>query len=120
MLHIKRGTAKQPLTDLGFAYGHLTEVVSDAFGQQLVKLTFVLPMSAGPTIVLLRGEGVGPLLEGILSNTVKSVEIFDPDRHLPTKKGDWDTKAYKWAGPCVIKHISVNTVNSPDENISKH
>jgi hypothetical protein len=70
--------------------------------------------------VEIRGEGLLPLLDGILSGTVKSVQLFDPDRFLPPKEGDFDIEGDEWRGPCVIKHISITERNSPDENTTKH
>jgi len=118
MLLIKRGTVKEPKTDLALSYGYLTKTISGA-GGLVISLTFVLPAS-GPTVVLLEGEGLGPLLDGILRGTVSSVEVFDPDRHLPTKEGDWDVQAYEWRGPCVVKHIGVSADNAPEENNTRH
>jgi len=119
MLLIKRGTRKQPETDLAFAYGYLTKVISGGYGFGF-SLTFALPFPSGPAIVEIRGEGLTPLLDGILEGTVKTVEAFDPDRFLATKEGDWDVEAHEWRGPCVIKHISITEKNSPDENTTKH
>lgn len=118
MLLIKRGTVKDPKTDLALSYGYLTKTISGA-GGLVISLTFALP-SSGPTVVLLEGEGLGPLLDGILRGTVSSVEVFDPDRHLPTKDGEWDAEAYQWRGPCVVKHIGVSADNAPEENNTRH
>lgn len=119
MLLIKRGTVKQPETDLAFSYGYLTDVISDGYGFGF-SFTFALPFPSGPAIVEIRGEGLLPLLDGILSGTVKRVQLFDPDRFLPPEEGAFDIEGDEWHGPCVIKHISITTKNSPDENTTKH
>ena len=119
MLLIKRGTVKQPKTDLTLPYGYLTKIISDGYGQ-VVSFTFVLPMSSSPTVVLFEGEGMEAMIDGIRRGAVSSVQIFDPDRHLPTPEGDFDIEAYEWRGPCVIKHISVTAKDSPAENTTKH
>jgi len=119
LLLIKRGTVKQPETDLGFSYGYLTKVISGGYGFGF-SLTFALPFPSGPAIVEIRGEGLTPLLDGILKGTVSSVQLFDPDRFLPPKEGDFNIEADAWEGPCVIKHISVTEKDSPDENSTKH
>src|SRR5450755_262199 len=69
MLLIKRGTVKQPETDLAFPLGYLTKVISDGYGF-VFSLTFALPFPSGPAIVEFRGEGLKPLLDGILRATV--------------------------------------------------
>jgi hypothetical protein len=119
MLLVKRGTVKQPETDLAFPYGYLTKVISGGYGFGF-SLTFATPFPSGPAIVEIRGEGLTPLLDGILEGTVKSVQVFDPDRFVPPKEGDWDVEAHEWRGPCVIKHLAVTTKNSPEENTTKH
>ena len=119
MLLIKRGTEKQPETDLAFPYSYLTKVISGGFGFGF-SLTFATPFPSGPAVVEIRGEGLSALLEGILEGTVKSVQVFDPDLHLPPEEGDWDIEAHQWRGPCVIKHLSVTEKNSPDQNLTKH
>jgi hypothetical protein len=119
LLLIKRGTVKQPATDLDLAYTYLTKIISDGYGFSF-SLTFALPFPSGPAIVEIRGEGMGAMLEGIRRGTVASVQIFDPDRHLPAKEGDWDIEAHEWRGPCVIKHLAVTTRDSKDENTTTH
>lgn len=119
MLVIKQSTVKQPATELSYAYGYLTKIISDGYGF-VFSLTFALPFPSGPAIVDIEGEGMGEMLEGIRRGTVASIQIFDPDRHLPTTEGDFDIEADCWRGPCVIKHISVTTKNSPDENTTRH
>ncbi len=119
LLQIKRGTVKQPETDLDLPYGYLTKIISDGYGFSF-SLTFALPFPSGPAIVEIRGEGMGLMLDGIRRGTVASVQIFDPDRHLPPKEGDWDVEAHEWRGPCVIKHLSVTTKDSPVEHTTQH
>ena len=119
MLVIKRGTTKRPETDLFFSYGYLASGIADGPLGQVFSLTFVLPMTSGRTVVLFEGEGLGPLLDGILRGAVSSVQIFDPAIFLPTEPGDWDVEGYKWVGPCVVRDISVGTADSPI-NTTKH
>jgi hypothetical protein len=119
MLLIKTGTRKQPVPDEAFSYTYLTNVVSSGYGFSF-SLHYSLPQPCGPVIIQIRGEGLTALLDGILEGTVKSLELFDPDRFLPTKAGDWDIEAHEWRGPCVIKHISITTKNSPHEDTTKH
>jgi hypothetical protein len=116
-LLIKMGTRKQPIPDQALSYGYLTNVVSSGYGFNFA-LHFSLP--GGALVVDVRGEGMTPLLDGILEGTVKTLEVFDPDRFLPTKEGDWDIEAHEWRGPCVIKHLAVITNDSKDENTTKH
>jgi hypothetical protein len=119
MLLIKPGTKKIVEPDIAVPYGYLTKVISGGYGFGF-SLTFALPFPSGPAIVEIRGEGLTPLLDGILEGTVKSLTVFDPDLHLPTKEGDWDIEAHEWRGPCVIKHLSITTKDSPHENTTKH
>ena len=119
MLVIKQSTVKQPTPELSFAYGYLTKIISDGYGFYF-SLTFALPFPSGPAVVEVRGEGMETMLEGIRRGTVASVQIFDPDRHLPTTEGDFDIEGDCWRGPCVIKHLSVTTKGSPEENTTKH
>lgn len=119
MLLLKMGLVKKAEADLALSYGYLTKVISDGYGFGF-SLTFALPFPSGPAVVEIRGEGLLPLLDGILNSTVKSVQLFDPDRFIPPKDGDFDIEADEWRGPCVIKHISITEKNSPVENTTKH
>lgn len=119
MLLVKCSLVKKPAASQAFPYGYLTKVICDGYGFGF-SLTFALPFPSGPAIVEIRGEGLLPLLDGILKGTVSSVQLFDPDRHLPTKEGDFNIEADAWEGPCVIKHISITEKDSPNENLTKH
>ena len=117
MLLVQTGLVKKPEADVAFSYGYLTKVISDGYGLAF-SVVFALP--SGQAVVLFRGEGMRPLVDGILRGTVSSVQLFDPDRFLPTQEGDFDIEADAWNGPCVIKHISITDNNSPDFNTTKH
>jgi hypothetical protein len=119
MLLVKPSLVKKPEASQAFPYGYLTKVICDGYGFS-ISLTFALPFPSGPAVVEIRGEGLLPLLDGILNGTVKSVQLFDPDRFIPPKDGDFDIEADEWRGPCVIKHISITEKNSPAENTTKH
>ena len=67
-----------------------------------------------------RGTGLAPLVDAILSGTVKSVELFDPDRFLPPKEGDFDIEADEWRGPCVVRDISIFEQGDTLPNNTKH
>ena len=119
LLLVKSSLVKKPEASHAYSYAYLTEVICDGYGFGF-SLTFALPFPTGPVIVEIRGEGLLPLLDGILKGTVSSVQLYDPDRFLPPQEGDFDIEANEWKGPCVIKHISVTEKNSPDENTTKH
>ena len=70
--------------------------------------------------VTFRGEGMALLVDSILSGTVKSIQMFDPDRFLPPKDGDFDIEADEWRGPCVVKDITVTEQGDPLPNATKH
>lgn len=119
MLMLKRGLVKKPEAEIALPYGYLNKITSDGYGF-VFSMSFARPHPWGPVVVEIRGEGMSPLVDGILSGTIKSVQIFDPDRHLPTEGGDFNIEADAWEGPCVVKDISVTEKNSPVESATKH
>src|SRR5580704_8148783 len=77
MLRIRSSLLKKPEADIALPYGYLTKVTSDGYGF-VFGLIFSLPFPVGALRVTFRGEGMAPLVDAILSGTVKSVELFDP------------------------------------------
>jgi hypothetical protein len=119
MLHIKSGLVKKPQADIAVPYSYLTKMTSDGYGF-VFGLMFSLPSPVGAISVRFRGEGMGPLVDGILNGTVKSIQLFDPDRFLPPKEGDFDIEADEWRGPCVVKDIVILEQGDPLPNNTKH
>jgi hypothetical protein len=121
LLLLKRGLVRKPETDQAIPYGYLCNVISDGYGFGF-SLTFALPFPAGPLVVELRGEGLTPLLEGILRGTVASVQMFDPERFLPPPEGTFDKEADEWRGVPMVREITVTDKNTPagSENTTRH
>ncbi len=119
LLLLRRGLVKKAEADIAVPYGYLTKVISDGYGFGF-SLTFSLPFPSGAMVVEMRGEGLTPLLEGILSETVKSVQLFDPDRFLPPKEGEFDIEADEWRGCAVVREIAVTDKNTLAENTTRH
>lgn len=119
LLLLKRGLVKKAEADIAVPYGYLTKVISDGYGFGF-SLTFSLPFPSAAMVVEIRGEGLTPLLDGILSGTVKSIQLFDPDRFLPLNEGDFDIEADEWRGVAVVKDMTVTDKASPAENTTKH
>lgn len=119
MLRIRSSLVKKPEADIALPYAGLTKVTSDGYGF-VFGLVFSVPFPVGAMTVKFRGEGMGPLVEGILSGTVKSVQLFDPDRFLPPKDGDFDIEADEWRGPCVVRDIALLEQGEPLPNTTKH
>jgi hypothetical protein len=119
MLRIRSSLVKQPRADLILPYTSLIEVTSDGYGF-FVGLIFSVPFPVGAMTVKLRGEGLTPLIEGIAAWTVKTVQLFDPDRFLPPNEGDFDAEADEWRGPCVVRDISITEQGEPLQSATKH
>jgi hypothetical protein len=119
MLRIRSSLVKKPEADIAVPYSYLTKLTSDGYGF-VFGLMFSLPSPVGAISVRFRGEGMRPLVDGILNGTVKSVEVFDPDLFLPPHAGDWDIEAHEWRGPCVVKDIVILEQGDPLPNNTKH
>ena len=119
MLRVRSSLVKKPEADIAVPYACLTKVTSDGYGF-FFGLVFSLPFPVGAMTVKFRGEGMGALVEGILAGTIKNVQVFDPDRFLPPKDGDFDIEADEWRGPCVVKDISITEQGDPLPNTTKH
>jgi hypothetical protein len=119
LLLLKRGLVKKPATELALPYNAIAEVISDGYGFGF-SLTFSLPFPAGAMVVEIRGEGLTPLLDGILRGTVRSIQIFDPERFLPPKEGKFDKEADEWRGDAVVKELTVTDKNTPNESNTRH
>jgi hypothetical protein len=119
MLLLKRGLVKKPEADIALSYGYLNKVVSDGYGF-VFSMSFARPHPWGPVVVEVRGEGMAPLVDGILSGSVKSIQIFDPDRFFPPKEGEFDAEGDEWRGIPVVKDITITDQTSPAENTTKH
>jgi hypothetical protein len=119
MLRIRSSLVKVPKADLILPYASLVEVTSDGYGF-FFGLIFSLPFPVGAVTIKFRGEGLNPLIEGIASWSVKTVQLFDPDRFLPPKEGDFDAEADEWRGPCVVRDISITEQGEPLRSATKH
>jgi hypothetical protein len=119
MLRIRSSLVKQPRADLILPYTSLVEVTSDGYGF-FFGLIFSVPFPVGAMTIKFRGEGLNPLVEGFAAWTVKSVQLFDPDRFLPPKEGEFDPEADEWRGPCVVRDISATEQGEPLQNTTKH
>ena len=119
MLRIRSSLVKKPEADIALPYSGLVKVTSDGYGFG-IGLIFSLPFPVGAVTVKFRGEGMMPLLEAIQSYTAKSVQLFDADRFVPPKEGDFDTESDEWRGPCVVKDISIIEQGEPLPNTTKH
>jgi hypothetical protein len=71
-------------------------------------------------VVEIRGEGLTPLLDGILRGTVSSVQIFDPEKFIAPPEGDFDRQADEWRGQGVVKELAVTDKSSPHESTTRH
>ena len=118
-LLIKPSLVKKPETSRALPYSYLTNVVTDGYGF-VFSLTFSLPFPSGPAIVDFRGEGMTPLMEGILRGSVSQVQIFDAEKFIAPADGDFDKEADEWRGGAVIREITITEKNSPDESSTKH
>jgi hypothetical protein len=118
-LQLRRGLIKRAEADISLNYAHLCETVSDGYGFGF-SMTFARPLPWGPCVVEIRGEGLAPLLDGILNGTVKSIQLFDADRFLPPKEGDFDIEADEWRGPCVVKDITITEPGQTPQNTTRH
>jgi hypothetical protein len=119
MLRIRTSLVKKPEADIALPYGYLTKVDTDGYGF-FFGLTFSVPFPVGAMTVKFRGEGMGSLVDGIIGATVKSVEVFDPDRFLSPKEGDFDNEADEWQGPCVVRDIAIFEQGDAMPNTTKH
>ena len=118
-LLIKRSLVKKPETSRALPYSYLTNIVTDGYGFYF-SLTFSLPFPSGPTIVEFRGEGMTPLMEGILRSSVSHVQIFDAEKFIAPSEGDFDKQADEWRGATVVREITITEKNSPEESSTKH
>jgi hypothetical protein len=119
MLRIRSSLVKKPEADIALPYAALTKVTSDGYGFSL-GLIYSLPFPVGAVTVKLRGEGMGPLIDGILAGTVRSVQLFDADCFVAPKEGDFDIEANEWRGPCVVRDICLTEQGGEKENATKH
>ncbi len=119
LLLLKRGLVRKAETELALPYSAITEVISDGYGFGF-SLTFALPFPTKAMVVEIRGEGLTPLLDGILRGTVRSVRIFDPERFLPPPEGDFDKEADEWRGAAVVKELTVTDKNTPTQSTTRH
>jgi len=119
MLLLKCGLVKKAEPDIALPYASITKITSDGYGF-VFGLTFSLPFPVGAMSVRFRGEGMAPLFDAIVSGTAKSVQLFDPDRFLPPKEGDFDIEADEWRGPCVVRDIAILEQGEPLPNNTKH
>jgi hypothetical protein len=119
MLLLKCGLVKKAEPDIALPYSGITKVTSDGYGF-VFGLMFSLPFPVGAMSVTFRGEGMAPLIEGIVSGTVKSVQLFDADRFQCPKEGEFDIEADEWRGPCVVRDIAILEQGDPVPNTQKH
>src|SRR5579862_4633306 len=107
LLQIRSSLIKKPEADIAYPYSGITEITSDGYGFVL-GIIFSLPFPIGSVSVTFRGEGMAPLVDAILNGSVKKIEVFDPDRHVPCEEGKFEIEADQWRGPCVIRDIAVH------------
>jgi hypothetical protein len=119
LLLLKRGLVRKAATELALPYGAITEVISDGYGFGF-SLTFALPFPTKAMVVEVRGEGLTPLLDGILRGTVRIIQIFDPERFFPPPEGNFDKQADEWRGPAMVKELTVTDKNTPVESSTRH
>jgi hypothetical protein len=119
MLLLKCGLVKRPEADIALPYGSITKVTSDGYGF-VFGLIFSLPFPVGALSIRFRGEGMVPLLDAIVSGTVRSVQLFDPDRFLPPQEGTYNVEGDEWTGPCVVRDIAIQEQGAPLPNTTKH
>jgi hypothetical protein len=119
LLLLKCGLVKKAEPDIALPYTSITKVTSDGYGF-VFGVIYSLPFPVGAISVTFRGEGMAPLVDAIISGTVRSVQLFDPDRFLSPKEGDFDIEADEWRGPCVVRDIAVLEQGDPLLNTKKH
>ncbi len=110
---------RRPHAHIALPYAYFAGMTMDGYGFGF-SITFAKPLPWGPVVVDVRGSGLNPLVNGILNGTVSSIQIFDPERHIPPNEGDFDIEADEWQGPCIVKEITFTTKNSSDESTTRH